>query len=106
MAVTLINDGTYGISFVEGCMESSMVHSATYAAHPIGDRQLIRDDRALDYIDQGERTFHYIIEAGSAKELRKEISAKALSAQEAPIDRQLPSRQAKKKKWRRRRQSL
>lgn len=25
MAVTLINDGTYGISFVEGCMESSMV---------------------------------------------------------------------------------
>ena len=85
MAVTLINDGTYGISFVEGCMESSMVHSAAYAAHPIGDRQLIRDDRALDYIDQGERTFHYIIEAGSAKELRKEISAKALSAQEAPM---------------------
>lgn len=37
MAVTLINDGTYGISFVEGCMESSMVHSAAYAAHPIGD---------------------------------------------------------------------
>jgi len=85
MAVTLINDGTYGISFVEGCMESSMVHSAAYAAHPIGDLQLIRDDRALDYIDQGERTFHYIIEAGSAKDLRKEISSKALSAQEAPM---------------------
>ena len=62
-----------------------MGHSAAYAAHPIGDRQLIRDDRALDYIDQGERTFHYIIEAGSAKELRKEISAKALSVQEAPM---------------------
>ena len=66
-------------------MESSMIHSAAYAAHPIGDRQMIRDDRALDYIDQGERTFHYILEAGSAKELRKEISRKALSAQEAPM---------------------
>ena len=85
MAVTLINDGTYGISFEGGVMESSMIHSAAYAAHPIGDRQMIRDDRALDYIDQGERTFHYILEAGSAKELRKEISRKALSAQEAPM---------------------
>lgn len=82
--MTLINDGTYGISFVEGCMESSMVIPQPMLPTlrgPAADR----DDRALDYIDQGERTFHYIIEAGSAKELRKEISAKALSAQEAPM---------------------
>lgn len=61
--------------------------------------QLIRDDRALDYIDQGERTFHYIIEAGSAKDLRKEISSKALSAQEAPmIVNAFPA--GKEEKWR------
>lgn len=85
MAVTLINDGTYGISFTDGRMDSSLAHSAAYAAHPIGDRQLIRDDRYLNYIDQGERSYRYILEAGSAKELQEKISREALSFQEAPM---------------------
>lgn len=85
MAVTVINDGTYGISFKDGRMENSMVHSAVYAAHPIGDRQLIRDDRYLNYIDQGERSFRYVLEAGSAKELRETITKNALVFQEAPM---------------------
>lgn len=85
MAFTCINHGTYGMDFQDGVIRISMLHSAAYAAHPIEGRQFLVEDRALPYIDQGERTFRFRLEAGKAEERRESIFAEAIEFQETPM---------------------
>jgi len=84
MAFTCINDGTYGVDFTKGTMRISMLHSAAYSAHPIGDRELLVQDRLLPYIDQGERMFRFRMEAGRCTPRRERISVEAQCFQEKP----------------------
>lgn len=85
IAFTCINSGTYGMDFSDGVIRISMIHSAAYAAHPIEGRPLLVEDRALSYIDQGERRFRFRLEAGKANERRALICAAAMEFQETPM---------------------
>ena len=84
-ALTVINKGNYGVDFMDGRMRISMLHSAVYSAHPIGDRPLLVQDRFLPYIDQGEREFSFEIQGGDAKTRRENITQEAILFQEAPV---------------------
>lgn len=83
-ALTVINRGNYGADFKDGILRISLLHSAVYSAHPIGDRPLLVQDRFLPYIDQGEREFSFEIQAGLAEERRRLITGEAVLFQEVP----------------------
>ena len=84
-ALTVINSGTYGGDFKDGVIRISLIHSAVYSAHPIGDRPLLRQDRMLDYIDQGEREFSFRIEGGSRETCLRQIAQEAEVYGQAPM---------------------
>lgn len=84
-ALTVINQGNYGVDFMEGAMRISLLHSAVYSAHPIGDRPLLVQDRFLPYIDQGERSFAFEINGGDSEERREFVTREAVVFQEKPM---------------------
>lgn len=77
MALTVINSGNSGVDFKDGMIRISMLHSAVYSAHPIGDRPLLVQDRMLEYMDQGERSFSFRIEAGQKASRLRQIAQDA-----------------------------
>ena len=79
------NQGNYGVDFMEGAMRISLLHSAVYSAHPIGDRPLLVQDRFLPYIDQGERSFAFEINGGDSEERREFVTREAVVFQEKPM---------------------
>ena len=84
-ALTVLNQGNYGVDFLDGVMRISLLHSAVYSAHPIGDRPLLVQDRYLPYLDQGEREFSFRIQAGDGKERRRQVCRDAQLFQEQPM---------------------
>ena len=88
-ALTVINTGNSGVDFKDGMMRISMLHSAVYSAHPIGNRPLLVQDRMLDYIDQGGRDFSFRIEAGARKERFERIAQDADLFLQAPMAAQV-----------------
>ena len=67
-ALTVFNDGVYGSSCEGESLYMTLVRSAAYAAHPIGDRELIEQDRFIPHMDQGERCYRFLISAGTLAE--------------------------------------
>lgn len=84
-ALTVINSGNYGADFLDGVMRISLLHSAVYSAHPIGDRPLLVQDRFLPYMDQGEREFSFLIQGGAGAARREQITREAVNYQEKPM---------------------
>lgn len=84
-ALTVTNSGNYGMDCLDGVMRISLLHSAVYSAHPIGDRPLLVQDRFLPYIDQGEREFSFVLQGGAGKERRENIAREAMLFQEMPV---------------------
>lgn len=84
-ALTVVNSGNYGADFLDGVMRISLLHSAVYSAHPIGDRPLLVQDRFLPYMDQGEREFSFLIQGGEGVARREQITREAMSYQEKPM---------------------
>jgi alpha-mannosidase len=84
-AITVINDGTYGSSFSDGEIRLTLLRSPAYSGHPIGDREIVPQDRATPRIDQGERVFRFRMNAGSANHRLDAIDREALSAAELPM---------------------
>lgn len=69
MAFTCINDGTYGADCADGEMRVSLLRSPAYCAHTIDEqREGILQDRYTPRIDQGERLYHFWINAGRAEQ--------------------------------------
>ena len=83
-ALTCINNGIYGSSFINGEIRMTLLRSPGYCAHPILDRPLLPQDRYLPRIDQGERLYSFWINAGSSSERRKNIDREALIHNENP----------------------
>ena len=54
--LALLNDGVYGCDAHDGAMYATILHSPSYAAHPIENRVYIPKDRALPRIDTGEHS--------------------------------------------------
>ncbi|MBR2024196.1 MAG: hypothetical protein IKA02_00120, partial [Clostridia bacterium] len=57
--LSLLNKEVYGSHFENNCLYMSLVRGATYCAHPIGERQLIPNDRFTKKIDQGENAYSF-----------------------------------------------
>ncbi len=83
--MALINSGTCGADFKNGVIRISLIHSAVYSAHPIGDRPLLRQDRMVEYIDQGLHEFSFRIEGGSREERLTQIAQEAEVYGQAPM---------------------
>ena len=84
-ALTCINNGSYGSDFANGEMRLSLLRSPAYAAHPIGDRPLVPQDRYRPRIDQGERLFQFWFNAGSRADRLEKIDREALIHNEQPF---------------------
>ncbi len=65
-AILCANDGVYGSSFDDekGELKVTLLRSPAYCAHPIGDRTVMPQDRFMPYMEQGERDFSFVIDAG------------------------------------------
>ena len=51
------NNGIYSSSLGENKLLISLMRSPAYCAHPIGDMEILPQDRSTPYIEQGEREF-------------------------------------------------
>jgi alpha-mannosidase len=84
-ALTCINNGTYGSDFADGELRLSLLRSAAYSGHPIGERSIVPQDRNTPRIDQGERIFRFWLNAGTASDRMERIDREALIHNEAPF---------------------
>lgn len=84
-AVRVINNGSYGSDFKGGEIRLSLLRSSAYSALPIGDRELVRQDRFTERIDQGERTFTFRLNAGGVADLMPRADRAALEHNEQPM---------------------
>jgi alpha-mannosidase len=84
LALTCINDGTYGSDFRDGEMRLSLLRSPAHAADPAAGRMPPFQDRFIPRIDQGEHVFRFWLTAGPAAERLDVIDREALARNEAP----------------------
>ena len=56
-AFRIYNKGIYSSSLGENKLLISLMRSPSYCAHPIGDIEILPQDRTCPYIEQGERDF-------------------------------------------------
>ncbi|MGE5532422.1 MAG: glycoside hydrolase family 38 C-terminal domain-containing protein, partial [Bacteroidota bacterium] len=85
LALTCINDGTYGSDCNNGLLRLTLLRSPAYAGHPIGDRPIVPQDRFIERIDQGERIFRFWLNAGPAEERLAAVDREALVHNEKPM---------------------
>lgn len=69
--LAVLNDGTYGSMFRDNTVYVSLLRGVAYAAHPIEDRPLLREDRYIPRLDQGEHTYHFRITKAKVCELER-----------------------------------
>lgn len=67
-ALSVIKTGCYGGHFKEGILSLSLLRGAAYCAHPIGDRQILPPNRCSERIDQGERSFCFVLNGSALAE--------------------------------------
>jgi alpha-mannosidase len=84
-AITCINDGIYGSDFSHDGLRFSLLRSPAYSGHPIEDRPIVVQDRYVPRIDQGERLYHFWINAGPVDERLSKIDREALVKNEKPF---------------------
>lgn len=84
LAVTLINDGTYGSDCRNHVIRPTLLRGTGYTAHPILDRPIMPSDRFSPRIDQGERLFTFWLNAGSAQERLTLVDREAQALAEFP----------------------
>ncbi len=64
VALTCINDGSYGSDFAAGELRLSLLRSPAYSADPAAVGPLIPQDRYVARQDQGERVFRFWFDGG------------------------------------------
>jgi alpha-mannosidase len=84
-ALTIINDGVYGSDCCYGEARISLLRSPAYSGHPIDHRPILPNDRYTPRIDQGERQYHFWINAGSVEERLEVIGKEAQVCNEKPM---------------------
>ena len=84
-ALSVLNDGTYACDFKDNELRLSLVRSPAYSALTDGKSEFVPQDRFSPRIDQGERLFHFRINAGNATERLSHVDREALVFNEAPM---------------------
>lgn len=72
--VALLNKGVYGSHYEQGSIYMSLVRGVTYCAHPIGDRQLLPQDRFTKKIDQGENNYSFRLTVTNRNQLERKTA--------------------------------
>jgi alpha-mannosidase len=85
LALTVINDRTYGSDFLNGELRLSLLRSAAYAADPGSLERLRSGDRFIPRQDQGEHVFRFWIRGGPAEERLAAVDREALARNEVPM---------------------
>ncbi len=85
IALTVINDTTYGFDYDKGELRISMLRSPAYSGHPIKkDQPIVPQDRFEPRIDQGEQSFRFWIQAGDHCGRKESIHRESLIRNEPP----------------------
>jgi len=84
LALTIINDRTYGCDFSRGELRLSLLRAAAYAADPEAFPSPQLHDRFVPRQDQGEHVFRFWIRGGPAEERLAAVDREALARNEAP----------------------
>ena len=66
----IIKPDNYASSYKDGVLALTLLRTASYCAHPIPDRPLIRENIFIDKVDQGQRDFHFSIQVSNEKDLK------------------------------------
>jgi len=86
LALTCINDGTYGSDFSEDGLRLTLLRSPAYSCHPDEGRLTTPvTDRFTPRIDQGQRMFTFWLNAGKIKDRLERIDREALVKNEKPM---------------------
>jgi len=76
--LTVINDRTCGFDVAAGELRLSLLRAPAHAGHPVDDNTpIVRQDRFVSRLDQGEHRFRFWINCGPAQERRTQISREA-----------------------------
>lgn len=81
----VLRRGSYGLDCGERELHFTLVRGAAYAAHPIETRPLLRTDRYVPRMDQGERTFCFRLTGGRAEQVSKDLERRAQVFNEPPF---------------------
>ncbi len=85
LALTCINDGTYGADHHGGELRLSLLRSPAHAGHPTGPEcGIVVRDRFTPRLDQGERGFRFWLNAGRVKDRLESIDREALARNAPP----------------------
>jgi alpha-mannosidase len=85
LALSIINEGIYGVDIRDQSLRLSLVRSPGYSAHTIEDRLIMRQDRFSPRIDQGERSFKIWLNGGTLLDRQARIEIEAQAKNEAPM---------------------
>ena len=80
----MVNNGTYGTSAKDGTLYVTLLRSPGYTVHPIGDRELLPQDRFSPYMEQGERLYYFRFAAGESSEVMESLPRLSDTVNEPP----------------------
>lgn len=83
-AVLIMNDGTYGSSYEEGKLGITLLRSAGYTAADFVMGKALHEEQYAPRMEQGERIYHFRINAGSREEMLRNADSLAQSFNEKP----------------------
>ncbi len=70
-SMTVLNKGSYGCSMEENDLLISLLRTAAYTAHPIGDKPILPTHHHSAWIEQGERLFAFSLRFGKRADARE-----------------------------------
>jgi alpha-mannosidase len=85
LALTVVNDGSYGSDFAKGELRLTLLRSPAYSAHPLKDRVPLAADRYTPRQEQGERLFRFWLTGGRRAERLAKVDGEALAHNEKPM---------------------
>lgn len=86
LALSCINDGTYGCDLSRGQLRISLLRSPAHAGHPTGDdRPIVAQDRFTTRMDQGERVFRFWLSGSEASDRLSRVDREALVKNQRPL---------------------
>jgi alpha-mannosidase len=89
LSFAILNKGTYGLSCEKNTIEYTLVRGAAYAAHPIPERPILRDNRYVRRFDQGELNYFFRLTAGKPVDILESVQLKADIINENPFSLQM-----------------
>lgn len=67
----IVTPSTYGCSYQNGKAYITLLKTATYCAHPVGERPLLREGIFIDKIDMGQRDYSFRVHVAKREELKR-----------------------------------